>query len=246
VRRAALATGLALALGAAGPGAAVIPNGGKIADAIAAANRDSGRSKPMLFEVTLTIGDGPVAARGRLASHPTGLARLELKSTRGFVERHLLQGNQHTASRDGEIVDRPHPFLPPVFLLQATSGAALTAALGSFGVAPGEPVLGRVGHDDCYVFGGRLPPDRDGKERKLPSLWVNLETYEVVRIDRPDGVRFDFGPERSFDGGIRAPRWIRIEAPGQPPARLDIVRIAPATAPAAAFGRDWLSSVEPD
>ena len=177
---------------------------------------------------------------------PKLVMRLSAIRPRGFVERHLLQGNNHTASRDGEIIDRPHPFLPPVFLLQATSGAALSAALGSFGVAPGEPVLGRVGEHDCYVFGGRLPPDRDGRERRLPSLWVDLTTYEVVRIDRPDGVRFEFGPERSFDGGIRAPRWIRIEAPDQPAARLDIVRIAPATAPAAAFGSDWLSRVEPD
>jgi hypothetical protein len=41
---------------------------------------------------------------------------------------------------------------------------------------------------------------------------------------------------------MRVPRWIVIEAPGEPPARLDIVRAAPANAPAAAFGTDWLST----
>jgi hypothetical protein len=67
-----------------------------------------------------------------------------------------------------------------------------------------------------------------------------METFDVVRIDRRDGVRFGFGPTREFEDGIRAPRWIAIEAPGQPMARLEVLRVAPANAPAAAFGDDWL------
>jgi hypothetical protein len=223
------------------PARAVIPNAAKIAEAVAATNESAGRSEPVLLDVTLSIGDGSPAATGVLATHPTGLARLELHSHLGFVERHLLQGNARSASRDGEMLDAPRHFLPPVFLLQATSGAALSAALGSFGIAAEEAVLGRAGELDCYVFGGRLPRFLESEERSLPSMWVDLESYEVVRIDGSDGVRYRFGPSRDFDG-IRVPSWIDIAAPGEQPARLDIIRAAPANASAAAFGTDWLSA----
>jgi hypothetical protein len=222
------------------PARAVIPTAEKITEAVAAANRSAGRSEPVLLDVTLTIDEGPPAATGVLATHPTGLARLELRSHLGFVERHLLQGNAHSASRDGLMLDDPRHFLPPVFLLQATSGAALSAALASFGIAAEEAVLGRVGDFDCYVLGGRLPRSLEKEERRLPSMWVDLESYEVVRVDGSDGVRYRFGPSQDFDG-IRVPRWVVIEAPDEPAARLDIVRAAPANAPAAAFGMDWLS-----
>lgn len=242
-RLATLCCAGALAVLAAGaPAGAAIPNALKLVDAAAEANRAAGRAEPLWFDVTLRIGGGEPVARGVLATHPTGLARLELRHRRGFVERHLLQGNAYTASRDGRPLDKPRPFLPPVFLLQATSGAALRAALESFQVATDEVTLGRVDDHDCYVFGGRLPRTPGGEERRLPSLWIDLESYEVVRIDRRDGVRFELGPSENFGQGIRAPRWIGIEAPDQPPARLDILRVAPAEAPAAAFGADWLTA----
>lgn len=240
-RHTALLAAWALAaLAVATPAGAVIPSPLKLADAAAEANDAAGRAEPLWFEVSLRIGDGEPVAKGKLATHPTGLARLELRSRRGFVERHLLQGDAYTASRDGRTIEKPRPFLPPIFLLQATSGAALRAALESFGVAADDVVLGRVEERDCYVFGGRLPRKPGEEERRLPSLWVDLESYEVVRIDWRDGVRFRFGPSADFGGGIRAPRWIGIEAPGQPPARLDVLRVGRADAPAAAFGMDWV------
>jgi hypothetical protein len=52
-------------------------------------------------------------------------------------------------------------------------------------------------------------------------------------------VRFRFGPSELF-GAVRLPRWISIEAPGQAPARLEILKVAPANAPAASFGTEWL------
>jgi hypothetical protein len=223
----------------AAPAAAVIPNVQKIADAVAKTNRAEGRTGPLLFDVTLRIGDSAPLATGVLATHPTGLARLELRSNQGFVERHLLQGSEYRASRDGQMLRSPRPFLPPLFLLQAVSGAALRAALLSFGVSAGEVVLGLADDRDCYVLGGRLPRAMAGDERRLPSLWIDMETYGVVRIDAQDGVRFRFGPPGSFDG-IRAPSWIAIEVPDQRPARLDVLRVAPANAPAASFGIDWL------
>jgi hypothetical protein len=240
VFRSALKISAALCIAVSSASAAV-PNAEKIADAVAETNRLSGRSAPVLLEITLSIGDGEPVATGVLASHPTGLARLELRSRRGFVERHLLQGNSYTASRDGQLLDPPPPFLPPIFFLQAQSGAAFRAALASYGVASGEVVLGRVGDRDCYVFGGRLPRGAAGEERMLPSVWVDMETYQIAQIDRPGGVRFRFGPMTVFEG-IQAPSWIEVVAPGQPNARLDVVRVAPANAPAAAFGMDWLTA----
>ncbi len=232
----------ALCVGAT-PALGIVPNAQKIAEAVATTNQADRRSVPLLLEVSLKIGDRPPVATGVLASHPTGLARLELRSNSGFVERHLLQGSDYTASRDGELLGTPRPFLPPIFFLQTGSGAALQAALASFGVPASEVVLGIADERDCYVLGGRLPRGPDGKERRLPSLWVDMDSYEVVRIDRRDGVRFRFGPARMFDG-IRAPAWIAIEAPDQDHARLEVLRVVPADAPAAAFRSDWLLSPE--
>jgi len=231
----------ALCVGSA-PALSIVPNAQKIAEAVAARNQADRRNVPLLLDVRLKIGDRPPVATGVLATHPTGLARLELRSNSGFVERHLLQGSDYTASRDGKLLGTPRrPFLPPIFFLQTASGAALQAALTSFGVPASEVVLGIADDRDCYVLGGRLPPGPDGKERRLPSLWVDMDSYEVVRIDRRDGVRFRFGPARMFDG-IRAPAWIAIEAPGQDPARLEVLRVVPADAPASAFRSDWLLS----
>ena len=124
---------------------AAVPSAKKIAEAVAEANRLTGRAVPILMDLTLSFDRGDPVATGVLASHPTGLARLELRSRKGFIERHLLQGNLYTASRDGREFVPTRPFLPPLFFLQAISGAALEAALTSYGVAPGEAVLGRVG-----------------------------------------------------------------------------------------------------
>jgi hypothetical protein len=222
--------------------AAATPSAPKIAEAVAEANQMSARVEPLLIDVALRIAAGEPAARGQLATHPTGLARLELRSDANFVERHLLQGDDYRASRDGRLLEKFHPFLPPVFLLQATSGAALAAALESFGVSEQEVVLGRMGDHDCYVFGGRLPGPPYA-ERLLPSLWVDIESYDPLRIVRADGVEYRLGPVSVYDG-IRLPRWIDIVTPDQFRARLDVLHAAPANAPAAAFQADWL--IAPD
>ena len=236
------AQGLLLGSAFAFAAAAAIPTAPKIAEAVAEANQMSARAEPLLIDVALRIGAGEPAALGKLATHPTGLARLELRSAAEFVERHLLQGDDYRASRDGRLLKKFHPFLPPVFLLQATSGAALAAALESFGVSEQEVVLGRMGDHDCYVFGGRLPGPPDA-ERLLPSLWVDIESYDPLRIVRADGVEYRLGPVSVYDG-IRLPRWIEIATPEGFRARLEVQRAAPANAPAAAFQVDWL--VTPD
>lgn len=235
---AALAAALLLATGA----QAAIPSASRVSDELARINRAARRAEPLIFDVSLRIGDSEPLATGVLATHPTGLSRLELRSTRGFVERHLLQGSEYSASRDGELLSEPRPFLPPLYLLQATSGAALRAALASFGVATDAIALGLADDYDCYVLGGRLPQSAGAAARTLPSVWVDMDAFQIVRVDRGDGVRFRFGPAQVFDG-IQAPSWISIEQPGLSPARLEIQRVTRANAPAAAFGSDWLTGV---
>ena len=226
-----------------GPAAGGTPSAEKLAGAVAEANRKAGRAKPLLLEVSLRTGDGPASATGTLVTHPTGLARLELRGADG-LERHLLQGSQYAASRDGEILASPLPLLPPLFLLQADSGPSLRVALASFGVAASEAGLGLADDRDCYVIGGRGRGDSDdgarGAGSHVPSLWVELRSFEVVAVDRADGVRYRFGPTGTFEG-VRIPRWVEIAAPGEPPVRLEIQRVAKASAPAAAFGTGWLS-----
>lgn len=222
-----------------GPAAAATPSSDKLAGAVADANRKAGRAKPLLLDVSLRVGDEPARATGTLATHPTGLARLELRGEDG-LERHLLQGNRYEASRDGEILATPRPLLPPLFLLQEDTGAALRAALASFGVAASETGLGLVDDRDCYVIGGRKPPMPGHVGPSVPLLWVELGSFEVAAVDRADGVRYRFGPTGRFDG-VLMPRWIEILMPGESPLRLEIQRVAKASAPAAAFGREWLS-----
>lgn len=227
-------------IGVVAPAGAAIPAPQKIERAVAEANRVSGRTEPLILDVALRIGGAPPSAEGVLATHPTGLARLELQSHLGFVERHLLQGDDYRASRDGKLLPDFHPFLPPVFLLQAQSGEALGAALSSFGVSEQEVTLGQLGDHDCYVLGGRVPGP-PGEERLLPSLWIDVESFDPVRIVRADGVEYRLGPVEVYEG-IRLPSWIEITAPGLPPARLEILRAGPASAPAAAFGSEWLTA----
>jgi hypothetical protein len=190
----------------AGAATAAIPALTRITGAVAEANAGSGRVRPLLIDV------------GVLATHPTGLARLELRTGMGFVERHLLQGDEYAASRDGELIDRPHPFLPPVFLLQSNSGASLAAALSSYGVAPDTVALGHMGAHDCYVLGGRRLGD----------------------VQPPDGTEYRLGPSKVFGGGIQLPTWIEIRAPNSPRARLEVNGASKADAPAAAFQKSWL------
>ncbi len=219
---------------------AAIPSVEKVARAIADANRVSGRTAPLLLEVRLLIAGGGASASGVIATHPNGLARLELESAMGFVERHLLRGTEYRASRNGQRIEDPHPFLPPLFLLQAGSGESLTAALSSLGMASQQIVLGRLGDRDCYVLGGRRYPDAQGQESLLPSFWVDSQSLDPLRIVAADGTEYRLGEIQRFEG-IRFPRHIEIDPPGPLRARLELIGVTQADAPAAAFQTEWLS-----
>ncbi len=221
------------------PAGAVIPSAQKIATALAENNQAARRAEPLWIEVDLRIGDGDVVGSGVLVSHPTGLARLELHGPGGFVERHLLLGNEYLASRDGEMLRDPRPFLPPFYLLQVTSEASVAAALDSLGADPDAVALGRFDEYDCYVLGGRVLPPPEDERRRKPSLWIDMDSFEPLRVEWGDGIRFDFGPTAVFDG-IRLPQWFSIESPGRKTVRLEVRKVAPADAPASAFHKSWL------
>ena len=93
---------------------AYIPSPQRIAAAVAEANRSAGRLGVLEVKVALYLGESeqPVAT-GELLSDPGGRSRLELRSSEGVVERHLLRGRELLVSRDRRSVDAPRPFLPP-------------------------------------------------------------------------------------------------------------------------------------
>jgi hypothetical protein len=208
---------------------------------VAGINRTDRRATPLEIGVELVRDGSEVVGAGTLQIHPAGLARLELRGAAGLVERHLLLGASHAASRNGAPLANPPPFLAPLQLLQASSPAALESALGQLGAAPGEIALGRAGESDCFVLGGRDPgPDRAPPRRA--ALWVDSTSFEAARIDRADGVRFELGPPDSF-GEVRFPAWITVVAPAQPALRLVVRTVARSALDAGAFRREWL--VEP-
>jgi hypothetical protein len=229
----------ALLLAAARPAEGVIPNASRVMQAVADANRVAKRDRTLRLSVDLLRGNDEVVARGELLADPSGRARLELAGRSGIVERHLRTGISYQASRNGESLPAPTPLLPPVALLQAGSAAALETALRTLGAAPEAIALGHAGEHDCYVLGGRLAgPDR-GEAPRRAAFWVDLESFQAVRIDRADGVRYRLGPPATL-GGLRVPGWIAVEVPGQLERRL-VIREAESIRPEArAFDPEWL------
>jgi hypothetical protein len=271
---------------------AYVPPADRVAGAIADNNRASGRGEAIRLELTMTIGDRAAVGTGEIVTHPTGLARLELRGSGGLVERHLLQGTRLLVTRNGERERNAPFFLPPMFLLQAGSAVTLRAALESFGVLVDEIGLAPCGDADCFVIGDPtraiepppFPPirglpepdetlteeeaqadDSDGDEGlsfteggeleaaaatepvpvspmgARPIIWVDLESYELKRIESADGTKVTFGPEAVFDD-VRVPSWIRIEEPDKATVRFDVLRASLVTAPASAFSEAWLDA----
>jgi hypothetical protein len=224
--------------------AAFVPPAGKIADEVARANRAAGRAHSLELSVALRDAEGRTLAQGELLSDSRGVARLELA---GSGERHLLRGGEYLAARGGTMISGPAPWLPPVFLLQAGNGDRLLSGILSQGAVGDETVLGR--HEDtlCYVLGGRdLPPPANESARLFGSpgprsaVWVERDAFRIVRIDHADGTRFVFGPPRAH-GDVTLPEWIRIERPGMPTTRLEILSARRGRFDlAVTFGTSWL------
>jgi hypothetical protein len=224
---------------AAGPARAALPDAGRLLEAVADANGAAGRAVALRLELELARGEGEAVGSGELLADPSGRARLELRVSGEPVERHLRLGRDYRASRDGEALASPWPLLPPLALLQEPSAARLAAALEREGVATGAVALGRAEGRDCYVLGGRSPGPERGEPPLRAALWVDLESFEAVRIDRADGVRYRLGPLQPF-GRVLLPAWFEAEVGGERELRLRVRRADPLRPGAGAFDPAWL------
>ena len=158
---------------------------------IAKVNRASGRTQALQLKLTMSVGEGGPIAAAELISHPSGLARLEIRGYRGRVDRYLLSGSELLAAKDGRPLERPQPMLQPFFLLQPSTEATLRAALEAFGVQSEWIGLAPCGEQDCFVIGDpRLAAP-------LPTAPIEPAGGELDVLDDPLSNRsVDAGPVR--------------------------------------------------
>jgi hypothetical protein len=228
-RRLALAA--ALAALAAAPASAFVPRPERLTEAAARTNADQARTGPLRIAVALLTqppgeGDAEPIATGELMADPRGAVRIDLVGRNGVQERQVLEGGRLDAWRDGQPLDSPRVLVPPVGALQQRSGPALREVLRRLGVDLDAAALGRSHGHDCFVVGGR---DRLAEAQGLgrASVWLDAYTFEIVRIDRGDGVRFRFGPPRDLDGH-KLPAWVSLEEVGKSTLYLELREAAPA------------------
>ena len=169
-----------LALGAAGSVWAYLPSPERIYRAMAAANKADGRDGAFQMTLRLQIGDRPGVATAELISHPSGLARIELRGAGGLLERHLLQGDTLTVSRNGQAVEDPRIFLPPLFLLQARSGSVVQSMLETLSVDVESWGLTPCGEADCLLIGD----PSQAIERPTPPPLRGLDAWAASRARR--------------------------------------------------------------
>jgi len=228
VSRAAHAVAAALvAIGLARPAAGWIPEPERAWASLAQSNTQSSRTRPIDFAVALVDMTGAVTATGRLRAEPGGHARLDLTLAAGGTEVHERNGSDYRVLRDGQRVDKAPHLLPPLGLLQAGKASEVAEALRALSGDPARVDLGMEGRYDCWVLGGRDPGDFQVNTR--PSIWVDQETQQPVRIDDAAGVRYrllDLAPK----DGIRFPTRIEVEADGWPIWRIDVATPAPPAA----------------
>lgn len=246
------------------PANAVIPDTERTLEAMATVNRASGRTKALQLDVSMRVGGDAIVATGQLVSHPSGLARLELRGE-GRVDRYLLSGLELEGSTNGQPQSQPRGYLQPFFLMQPASASTLRSALGTFGIEVDSLGLAPCGDKDCFVLGdprlaapvqidpnpvSAAPPELSAAlggyvdESQLPRFWVGMEDLQVRRVDRGNGNFVVYGPMKSF-GKIKVPEWFEIhEADQVSPVRFEVDRAVQVNAPPKAFNRGWLSSAE--
>lgn len=252
-----------------GEASALVPRADRVIDAIAQANRKGRRVGALRFKLNLHIGEGPPVAIGELVTHPTGLARLELRASGGLIERHILLGNQHSAARNARVLVRPREFLPPLFVLQSNSGTVLEAALATLGVDRDIVGLAPCGDYDCFVIGDperavarplawwpakaapeqqsdqeqgaldQLPIHESGPPDPVASLWVDTDDYSVRQIESRSGAKIVLGPYVTFEK-LSVPLWWSIEEPGKRVVRFEVEGVVEVNAAASAFSKAWL------
>jgi hypothetical protein len=169
-------------------------------------------------------------ALGELTVDPAGAARIELRHVDGLTERQLRRASGLAAARGGEPLENPHPLAPPLWLALAGTGGELLARAGELGAAPGLIALGYDGARDCYVIGGAAGG---------ASVWIDKDTYRVVRVDLSDGTKARFLAWASRAGAI-LPGTIEIETPSLR-FTLELTSAAAATLAPDGFSDAWLA-----
>ena len=215
----------ALALAYAGAANAWIPAPESAWSIVAQENSSASRTRALSLEVSLVGADGVVAATGTARVEPSGRARLGITWADGVVEMHERSTTDYQATRAGAPVAQPLRLLPPLAVLQASSGLAVAEALRAIGGDPKLVDLGMEGAHDCWVLGGREMGSFDANTRA--SLWVDQESQQPVRIDDGAGTQYRFGTPAKGEG-IRFPAWIEVRAAAGPSYRIDVKAVTPA------------------
>lgn len=194
---------------------AFVPKPERALAAVAQANLTSGRTQAIQLDLVMRVGDRDAIATGQLVSHPSGLARLELRGNGGRVDRYLLSGPELLAAKDGEALEHPQPMLQPIFLLQPSSQETLRVALESFGVDSRWIGVAPCGDLDCYVFGDpelaapevhTLPgAGADGGPAMAPSTDLT-----AGRAEAGSGGVLEIAPARASRGAV-ARLWVDSE-----------------------------------
>lgn len=188
-----------------------VPSSERIGQAVSDRNRKDGRVNALLLNMALQLGENKeIVARGVLEAELNGRVKFELEGARGVKESHIRINDSVESYRQGQKLKNPRPFLAPFSLLQADSSSSLQTKLQSLGGSPDVVELGYSGDHDCYVLGGRDGP---------VSLWIDLDSFEVVRIQLADGVVYHFGPTAQFQDVVFS-SWIDILGPDGFRARL--------------------------
>jgi hypothetical protein len=181
---------------------AFIPPADRTMQAVAETNRASGRAQALQLELTMSVGGRAPVARGELVTHPTGLARLELRGVHGRIERYLLSGRELMATRDGILLEEPRALLQPIFLMQPSSETTLRAALETFGVLVDEIGLAPCGEEDCFVIGDpRLSAPLPG----LPRAGIGGDPLEDAVSDPLAETRSDVGGPAAKQAELEGP-----------------------------------------
>lgn len=215
----------AIALVQAGAASAWIPEPESAWGIVAQGNTEAGRTRALSLDVSIVGADGAVAATGTARLDPSGRARLGVTYADGAVEVHERTGSDYQATRAGGKVAKPVRLLPPLALLQASSGLAVDEALRSIGGNPRLVDLGMEGTHDCWVLGGRDMGAFDANTRV--SLWVDQDSQQPVRIDDGAGTQYRLGPPAKGEG-IRFPAWIEVRPATGPGYRIDVKAVTPA------------------
>jgi hypothetical protein len=207
----ALGVALVAVLALAWPAAGFVPTAERTIKAIAEVNRSSGRGSSIQLDLVMRIGDRGPLAEGELISHPTGLARLELRGYSGRVDRYLLSGSELLGAKDGVPLDRPQPMLQPIFLLQPATETTLRAALSTFGVQSEWIGLAPCGDEDCFVIGD---PRLDARPPSPPEGSRDGATGDGAVVEDPlAGIDDDGGS--AGGGAVRPLSGPTLDLPGE-------------------------------